>query len=107
MDTKTLHSGHFPPLLLLTALLLPAPAASAQTPAWTRLSPADSPSPRLGHAMAFDTARQRVVLLGGWNRTTPRFGDTWEWDGRAWHWRFPATSPTARDRHAMAYDAAR
>jgi hypothetical protein len=52
--------------------------------------------------MAYDAARQRVVLFGGQD-----LGDTWEWDGVSWAQRNPAASPTARENHAMAYDAAR
>ncbi len=56
---------------------------------------------RSGHAMAFDDARQRLVLFGG------STADTWVLDGAIWTQRFPAASPPARDGHAMAYDAAR
>ena len=41
------------------------------------------------HAMAFDSARGRVVLFGG----SPRTADTWEWDGSDWTRRFPQTIP--------------
>jgi hypothetical protein len=34
-------------------------------------------------------------------------GDTWEWDGAAWHDVTPAVSPPARASSAMAYDVAR
>ncbi len=42
------------------------------------------PSPRYGHAMAYEAARQRVVLFGGSGGTSPLFNDTWGWDGVAW-----------------------
>ena len=32
---------------------------------WLERSPTTSPSVRFGHAMAYDAARQRVVLFGG------------------------------------------
>jgi hypothetical protein len=60
---------------------------------------------RLGHAMAFDAAHQRVVLFGGYG--TGDLSDTWERNGTTWTQRLPASSPTARSGHAMAYDAAR
>ncbi len=41
------------------------------------------PRPRLGHAMAYDSTRQRIVLFGG-RLVGTRFGDTWEWDGANW-----------------------
>jgi len=55
--------------------------------------------------MAYDLARQRVVLFGGdagW-----AMADTWEWDGKDWTHLQPSTSPLYRWQHAMAYDAAR
>ncbi len=61
--------------------------------------------------MAFDSARQRVVLFGG--ITTPIGGggqpvaDTWEWTGSAWQPQLTLTHPSARAGSIMAYDAAR
>ena len=55
--------------------------------------------------MAYDAARQRVVLFGGFGGG--HLGDTWEWNGTNWTQLTPSTSPTARNAHAMAYDAAR
>ena len=62
------------------------------------------PSARSGHAMAFDSARSRVVLNGGWNVVDLR--DTWEWDGIGWS-QVAALGPAGRDLHAMAYDPQR
>jgi hypothetical protein len=56
--------------------------------------------------MAYDVARQRVVLFGGADATTA-LADTWEWDGAIWIQRNPAASPTPRSLSATAYDAAR
>ncbi len=72
---------------------------------WTQPVP-QSPSRRHDHAMAYDVARQCVVLFGGWDNYSA-FSDTWEWDGHNWSLRSPARSPTARYGHAMAYDVAR
>ena len=69
---------------------------------WTKRMPVTSPQARDSLAMAYDAARQRVVLFGG-----AGLGDTWEWDGTTWTQRTPVTSPPARSGHAMAYDAAR
>ena len=65
-------------------------------------------SARMHHAMAYDAARQQVVLFGGEDgNTTFKLNDTWVWDGANWVQKFPATSPPERTVHAMAYDAAR
>jgi hypothetical protein len=64
------------------------------------------PSSRSFSSMAFDSAREEVVLFGGQNNgglTT----DTWVWNGTSWTDKTPGTSPPARVRGAMAFDAAR
>jgi hypothetical protein len=45
---------------------------------WTMLPAASSPSTRYGHAMAYDSARARTVVFGGWNGGVPLDDDTWE-----------------------------
>src|SRR5207249_2869094 len=55
--------------------------------------------------MAYDAARNQVVLFGGGD---PRnFADTWTWDGVDWTQRTPAHSPSGRRGMGMTYDAAR
>ena len=90
-------------------------------PTWVR----STMVPRTGHAMCYDSARQRLVLFGG--RAVPDdgftpvgdlLGDTWEFDGAAWHkvaefagqpgfGADATTGPDPRDGHAMAYDPIR
>lgn len=78
---------------------------------WTQLSPAQSPSPRDHHAMAYDAARGEILLFGGvLNNSataTQHLGDTWSWDGTTWVQLSPANAPAARMNHAMAYDSVR
>lgn len=67
------------------------------------------PTARIDHAMAFDAARGRTVLFGGF-RAQPRatFGDLWEWDGAVWtqiNSNLPGPSP--RSAHSMTYDPIR
>lgn len=54
--------------------------------------------PLVDAPMAYDSARQRVVLYGK---------GTWEWDGAVWTQRYPPQSPPARERTALAFDEAR
>ena len=73
---------------------------------WTEVRPASSPSPRSWHAMAYDSARDRVVLFSGAEfESSP--ADTWAYDGTSWTEVVPARSPPGRHGHAMAYDSAR
>jgi hypothetical protein len=76
---------------------------------WTPRSPAISPLGRASHAMAYDSARARVVLFGGVG--TGYMGDTWEWDpsfgpGGTWIWS-NTPGPGQRSGHAMVYDTQR
>lgn len=59
--------------------------------AWTRADDA-GPGKRDHHAMAYDAARGKVVVFGGWNGQF--LDDTWEWDG-AWT-RAESRGPSAR-----------
>jgi len=78
---------------------------------WSDRSPgASRPVPRAGHAMVFDTTRNRVLLVGGQDgaSATAVRQDAWEWDGQNWTDRTPASGlPPARRNHAMAWDGAR
>ena len=93
----------------ITALDQPPPPPPPPGTTWTQKTPANSPSARTGHAMAYDAARGQVVLFGGTSADSyfNNFNDTWVWDGNNWMQKSPASSPAARNYHAMAYDAAR
>ena len=65
-----------------------------------------SPPARSAHGMIFDSIRQEVVLFGG-QANNVMLGDTWVWDGTAWHARTPAMQPSPRLGVGFAFDAAR
>lgn len=64
------------------------------------------PSPRWGHAMVFDSARQRTLLFGGRLGDVELAGDTWEWDGHSWV-QVSDLGPKPRYRHKLADDSTR
>lgn len=75
---------------------------------WRRLE-GTMPPARAEAGIAYDSARQRVVLFGGYridNGETMRLGDTWEWDGTAWE-RRSTGGPSPRNGAVMAYDTHR
>ncbi|MBK8977824.1 MAG: PD40 domain-containing protein [Planctomycetes bacterium] len=75
---------------------------------WIYRSSTRRPIGRADHAMAYDAARQRVVLFGGYIASSNTdSAETWEWDGTDWTQLHPAHSPPGRSGHAMAYDALR
>ncbi len=85
---------------------------------WTKVAgiitgPNPTPAARFGHAMAYDSVRNVVVLFGGSGGTncdgsgTTDCGGTWTWNGAVWTKQAPTTNPTARSSHHMAFDAQR
>ncbi|MCB9879263.1 MAG: hypothetical protein H6835_16835 [Planctomycetes bacterium] len=72
---------------------------------WTQVVTASAPSPRSHCMLAYDSARGRVVLFGGYDSAT--LGETWEYDGSDWTLRTPAHAPTPRISAGLAYDPSR
>jgi hypothetical protein len=80
----------------------------AQT--WTNRQLTTQPSGRYGASVAWDSMRGRAVLFGGFDETTGRRNDTWEWDPTTQTWtdRTPAgTKPTPRHSALIAFDSQR
>ncbi len=73
--------------------------------AWQRKTTTTAPTARNSNDLAFDTARNEIVMFGGYDNTF--LGDTWTFDSSAWTQKTPANSPPARSTHATAFDAAR
>ncbi len=76
--------------------------------AWAELD-TDGQSRRDGAAIAYDAARQRLVLFGGYfvSGGTPSYpAETWEWDGATWSL-VSTNGPAGRSGAAMAYDEVR
>jgi len=77
--------------------------------AWTQLDSGQTMAPtgRELAGLAYDSARDRVVLFGGDSGSPPyRPGDTWEFDGTGWTLA-ATTGPGGRASMGMAYDPAR
>ncbi len=74
---------------------------------WAQQHPVASPPARTNHAMAYDSARRKVVLFGGYAPYPVGLSDTWEYDGLNWALRTLPASPPGRFGHAMAYDELR
>jgi hypothetical protein len=81
-----------------------AQAANPLSPieSWTQQSPANSPSSRFGHSMAFDPANGETLMFGGF--LGGPLSDTWIWDGSDWTEQSPANHPSARNSASMAFD---
>lgn len=78
---------------------------------WTRVA-TDGPPARGRAALAFDRARNHVVLFGGASASSgpadpQRFlGDTWVWNGHGWR-KAADDGPPGRYAHGMVYDERR
>jgi hypothetical protein len=81
---------------------LPAVAAN-----WVQRSPATHPSNRHYPKLAYDSARGRTVMFGGFDGSSSYLQDTWTWDGTNWTDMNPASNPGGRMEHAVAYDGGR
>lgn len=112
--TKTaFRSGRFVAATSAAAVIaLAGSAAQAQCPAvWTLSSPGqptnvNDPGIRQNHAAAFDSARNLVMIFGGYLGGVGFYGDTWGWSGEGWT-QLSTTGPTARGNMGMAFDTAR
>jgi Kelch motif len=71
---------------------------------WSQQSGMVAPAERLGASLAYDEARQEMLLFGGTAASTV-YADTWTWSSQGWQERFPLNSPTARSWSSMVYDA--
>ncbi len=69
---------------------------------WTDMNPGNRPSPREGHAMAYDAESDRVILFGG----RIHGPETWAYDvnANAWTNMSPVIQPAAWYFVGMAYD---
>lgn len=69
-----------------------------------RASDAAGPGLRRHIKLAYDSARDRMVMYGGYDDSGRNIlSDTWEWDGQRWH-QFDVPGPGARSSYSLAYD---
>ncbi|MCA8952803.1 MAG: hypothetical protein KDE27_25055 [Planctomycetes bacterium] len=71
---------------------------------WQQVA-ASGPPARIGGALATDTARNVVVLYGGYVDPATILADTWEWNGASWTQQ-AFTGPGPRFYAPMAFDQA-
>lgn len=62
------------------------------------------PAARSGATMAYDAARDVVVMFGGRGASGATFDDTWTWDGGSWTQQHPKVSPPPLQDALMAAD---
>jgi hypothetical protein len=72
---------------------------------WSQPSAGSQPSPRYDARMAYDSARGRTVMFGGWASAVV-VNETWEWDGASWT-QFTGPAPAPRRHHRLVFDSGR
>jgi photosystem II stability/assembly factor-like uncharacterized protein len=75
---------------------------------WSRNYPTSKPSPRYGHAMAYDTSHDKIVLFGGYSKESySAVDDTWSYNylNDSWIEMNPSQAPSARYYHSMVYNS--
>jgi N-acetylneuraminic acid mutarotase len=79
------------------------------TSGWQQVTTPAAPRPRFGHAMSFDSVRNRVLLTGGeTSNPAAALGDTWEWDFATNAWRaIPVAEYDGRAGETAWFDPAR
>ncbi|MCR9243696.1 MAG: hypothetical protein NXI31_01605 [bacterium] len=71
------------------------------TSSWTQLNPAHAPSPRAGHALAYDHQTSTTVLLFGGRTDAGLSDETWRFDGTDWQLLATSSTPPAREGHQL------
>jgi hypothetical protein len=74
---------------------------------WSHRQPAGAPAARIGHALAYDPARQRTVMFGGLAAGSGITAETWEYDGNQWLQVATTPGPRASSDHALVHDPVR
>ena len=90
--------------LASSVLAAPAEAAPSARPGWVQRDSATRPRAEGYFTMAYDTGRERTVLLTG---NCQCVSQTWDWDGESWTELDPGVQPPSRRAASMAYDEAR
>lgn len=78
---------------------------AVETAGWQDRSRNHRMPDRHGAAIAYDAARQQLIMFGGY--TTQAEADTRVWNGSTWALLDPVTSPPARLAHTLTYDRVR
>lgn len=73
---------------------------------WFQPSYPQSPIGRWGSSLAFDAARQQVVLFGGY-KDEDKFNETWVFDGQTWSKLVTENQPSVRTGQVFFFDATR
>jgi len=86
---------------LLTGGWVSSPPPHTWSGQWQQLQPATAPSPRSGHAMAYDLMTMTECLLFGGRTDAGLSNETWLFTAGQWQLMTVTTAPPAREGHAL------
>jgi hypothetical protein len=97
---------------LASCLAVASPTIGQCIPDWTQIDPGGTgttrPVGRLYHGMAYDSARDRIVMYGGATGSGATLrADQWEWNGTAWTQIAATAAAGSRRGMGMTFDSAR
>jgi hypothetical protein len=72
---------------------------------WSEVQTTNNPGDRSGYKMVFDSARNRVLLFGGWLFSGNFASDLWAYDGNDWTPVATQNTPSPRGNFGLAYNA--
>jgi hypothetical protein len=101
--------ARFAALVFAVSVIVQASEASVMASSDSGITPLAVPEARGAMGLAYDGARQEIVMFGGCcDINGNRWGDTWTWTPtNGWVQESPTSSPGCRKSTRMAYDAAR
>ncbi len=71
---------------------------------WELITSKTAPAPRSGHAMVYDSFRDRLIVFGGKNQERALLNDLWSWDGTNWTL-LSDKGPVPRQSHRIAFNS--
>lgn len=74
---------------------------------WAQRFTATTPPARGGHAMAWDSNHDRIIMFGGHHASGEQLNDTWVFEGNDWRQIQTPNAPSARFLPGAAYDPLR
>lgn len=95
------------PSTRLALLSFPALCTLLAAQDWRPMWPAHDPGPRSGVRLAYDAARNELLLFGGQPNNQPLSNETYIGNGTDWTLRTPTTAPSARKNAYLCYDTVR
>lgn len=71
---------------------------------WEKINQKEAPAARSGHAMIYDSIKDRLLVFGGKNEAGQLLNDLWSWNGSVWS-QLEVSGPAPRQSHGFAFNS--